>query len=419
MSLEEQLNDGFQMSISTDDGDIWIKFTGPNHSGYRVRIGAGGAISNLLNNEGVELLSPSFRDEKTDRIVQWTWWSGSLANPISGLPDFEYRYNVTQGGDMAGIFTPSQYVELKSNGIDVYSTPIDNWKAEQQSHFSGGFASLTRYRVIGPGLLLVRRVILINKVYLNGVEGSLRNSYVESWTPVKRGPYNAYALGVSGTKPNWWYIAGSNIPSYPNTPVASTNGYALAYDANDTESGEVFGLAFGKRNPEIISSGTVNPGVKNMVLNSMTWDTGFGILPAVNIDCFSEGDMLDVTQLIVLGKGITEELMNVITTYQSKLPAPKLWKHGCRMNQPEQEILDNLKGLKSQSGIRTDHLARLIKKSDSEPEPKPESKPEVKVCDRCSQETNDLEVHEIPCYCRALLEWDHSGRKTDMPKFIA
>ena len=58
-----------------------------------------------------ELLSPSFREEATDRVIQWTWWSSSALNPIKGLPEFEWRYNVTQGGNFSGRFTPTQIVE--------------------------------------------------------------------------------------------------------------------------------------------------------------------------------------------------------------------------------------------------------------------------------------------------------------------
>ena len=63
------------------------------------------------------------------------------------------------------------------------------------------------------------------------------------------------------------------------------------------------------------------------------------------------------------------------------------------MNSPEQEILDKLKSL--QRGVRTDKLAGLVT--------------------RCRKTVKDLTSHEIPCYCRALLEWDHGGRKGEQP----
>jgi hypothetical protein len=339
-----------KVNIILKDG-IWIYFQGPNINNYKIRIGTGGAISNIINNENVELLSPPYKDGNTDKIVQWTIWSSSLKNIVDGLQTYQYRYNVTQGGDMKGVFSPSEYVIVYENGVDVYSTPIDNWRIEQQPYFSGGFSCLTRYRVDSSGILSIRRVILVNKVFLNGILSPLGNTYIEAWTPVSRSVYNALALGISdNNQPNWWYSAGYNIPKYPEIQIDKTNGYSLAYDKNNIINGEVLGLVFGQSNNSV--------GFKN-VFNSMTWTAGFGMLPGTRVYDLIEGDVIDINLFVVLGKGITSRMMNKIEYCNYSIPATRIIKDMNGVDDITKKIIDDLKKLYLYPSKRVDDLTGL------------------------------------------------------------
>jgi hypothetical protein len=407
--------DNYPHAVVTKQQDIWLEFQGPNHDSYRARIATGGAIGNLQNGQGIELLSPSFRNEKTDRIIQWTWWSGSLATALPELQPFERRFNVTQGGDFSGRLSPTVTVDLAPNGIDVYSRSIDNWLPVQQRHLRGGFSALTRYRIVGPGLLLVRRVLLVGRVELDGVEGSLNKSYLEGWTPVNRSVYNAYALGISsGGQPNWWYSAGNNIPTYPNTPVTETNGYAMAYRADQTSDHEVFGIVFGKKHPETCSSSGVTQTEHDVaLLNSMTWDTGFGILPAVSLNDIEKGDLVDISYAIALGKGITPALLASINLFRDRIPAPRVWKASAAFDPELRRIRARLQAYASLPGSRVDRLVPLI----AAVAPNAAESVEESVCRFCHHSVDDLDRHHVPCYCRMLLNWDLSGRKGPFPKW--
>ena len=361
------LEDGFNVTI-INNVDIWINFQGPNKNNYKARIGTGGAISNLLNEDNNELLSPSYKEEKTDRIIQWTIWGNKLKSNDDTLEDFAKRYNVTQGGDGDGNFAPSVKVEIYDNGIDVWSLPIDNWIQSQQKHFKGGFATLTRYRVIGPGLLFIRRIFLVKKIFLDNKESKLGDTYIEAWTPVTRKIYNAYALSVHNLVPVWWYAAGYNIPTYPNFNVKYTDGYALAYNSNNVNSDEVFGFIYGKKDIEMICFDKSEKKIINTtdnvgegLANSMSWDTGIGILPAININNLEEDDIIDVSHIIALGKGITTNIMNAINKYQQMLPSPKLWKKDTtNSDNIMRDIKHRLHNLDINKAKRVDHLAQLI-----------------------------------------------------------
>ncbi len=348
-------------NVNKINNDIVISFSAPDKSVYNVRIATGGTIGNITNSSNVQLLSPSFREEKTDRIVQWTVWSNSMKYSIEGFQDFEKRYNLTQGGDESGKYSITRYVQTYNNGVDVWSTPNDNWKIKLQSHFTGGVNCLTRYRVIGPGMLLIRRVIQIDKVYEDNKEDQLGNTYIESWTPPSRAVYNSCAMNVDESNtPNWWYSVGDNLPVYPDFKAIDTRGYCIAYDAADMKNGEVFGVVYGRENIEIFNYQESVSG--KHVLNTMPWDTGFGILPGINIDKLEEGDVIDTYLVLIMGKGLTDCFMRSIQMCVTTIPRPRVYKKFSSVTNTGTDvasIISSLKSLSRYAEHRTDNLANL------------------------------------------------------------
>lgn len=197
------------MSIHVDSNDIWLKINSfDTGDEFIARLGCGGAIGNLVYNTQ-ELLSPSFRDEKTDRIIQWTLWSNSITNTVTNLPKFEWRYNVTQGGDFNGNFSDTRRVTIDNvqKKIEVFSTPTLNWKQEQQHYFHGGLNSLTIYQITDtPGKIQITRILKPYNVTIGNDDTKrdveFKDTYLEAWTPLSNKVFNSIALSFNSTNPN-------------------------------------------------------------------------------------------------------------------------------------------------------------------------------------------------------------------------
>lgn len=346
---------------SINQGDVWLRSEAGGQGMFDFRLGAGGAIAELrdIQADNKRLLSPSFQGEATDRIIQWTWWSETVTNVVEGLPAFEHRYNLTQGGTFSGGISPSMSVHIKegSNIVDVYSVPLDQWKTEQQPHMKGKVSALTRYEMAPNGVLKVRRVMLVDHVKLRGKKMGFENLYIESWSPFDRsGTFDGLALAVdSSGNPTWWYLAGTNIPNYPGLAVASTSGYAVVYRNGSHQTNTAVGLVFGK--------GQVSPATdgNSHVLNLMTWDNGIGILPALNLTNVAPGSVIDSTFALVPRRALDAEMAAQLTALVPQIPAPVVHAPGSKTFTGElggivKQLRTNLK----ESGKRTQNLAALV-----------------------------------------------------------
>jgi hypothetical protein len=289
---------------------------------YKMYLGAAGVIGKLQTDEDKDLLSPSFMDEKTDRVIQWTLWSNTLKNKITTLPEFEWRYNLTQAGDFAGKFNTTVSSSITTNAdetiIKVLSTPTLNWKSEQQGHFRGGVKAMTMYKIHKefPYAINISRYILVDTVYLDNMQQSLGDVYLEAWTPVKKPIYNAVAMSFTDSSdPKWWYNM-DNLPTYPNFKLEETNGYIVAFN-NEDRSGEAFALVYGKEN--------LNPEQGKVVVNTMQWDTGIGLLPAFSINDLQHGDLVEMNYAIILNRGLNKNFIDKVEEYVPKVTGQNVY----------------------------------------------------------------------------------------------
>ena len=416
------------MTIHIDSNDIWIKIKSIDHANrddsttdydsvtkddneFIARLGCGGAISNILDTRtGQELLSPSFRDEKTDRIIQWTLWSNSLINPISHLPEFEWRYNITQGGDFDGQFSDTRHVNIDSdeqkNTIDIFSTPTLNWKKEQQGDTAGGTppppkpprwgdtawphrqadlgqgdtawpprqadwgeGDTTRSPqqadwggIIPPkGLNSLTTYKISNKIQITRIlkpygasEIGFGDTYLEAWNPLSNTTFKNIALSFDSTNPKWWYNL-TNLPTYPNWFATETKGYFVAF--NETTS-PAMAIVFG-RSPLLIHQINGETKVEPTVVNSMTWDTGFGLLPAIKIPNWTKDGLLIVSYFILLNYGITENFIKEIETTANICPAPVYYENSSLAPELAKKLDDSL----VYPPVATDHLGSFVSRS--------------------------------------------------------
>ena len=337
---------------------VWMRSFDNGQPMFDYRIGAGGAIAELRSiPDGFQrLLSPTFNGELTDRVIQYTTWSETITNPVPGLPQFEHRYNVTQAGTFSGLISPTMAVEVDATRqtVDVWSVPQDQWRSQQQAAMQSATSTLTRYEMVADGVLKVRRILRVGDVLLNGSLTSFDHLYLEAWTPVDRSSdtFTALALSLdaSGT-PNWWYRAGFNIPRYPQFDVASTKGYAVAFNEQTPFDSTALGVVFGRQ--PVASSGASDV----HRFNSMDWNNGIGLLPGMHLYDVDTGTIIDQTLYLVPRAGLDAETSDLLTDLATQVSAPAVYRPGTIF----QGELDHIvRRLNQQVGTRADALGPLV-----------------------------------------------------------
>ena len=344
--------------------DIWVRTFYQGGEKFDFRIGPGGVIAELRDTQDsyAALLSPSYKGEPTDRVVQWTWWSNSLVNMNPTLPDYEWRFNVTQAGTFESVIAPTFKVEMNSPGcqIDVYSEPQDQWKSEQSTIMAGGFTARTRYQIAKDGAIIIRRTLLVGQSTFAGQPSPLANEYVEAWTPFSRAKMDAVAFSLTENgSASEWYQAGNNLPSYPFIDVAGTPGYAVSFSAANPNNNAAVGLVYGKAPPCYHQNNTCEQ-EGSYVLNLMEWDTGVGVLPGLTLPNVMPGDLLDSYIVLQPSHGLDGTLYQNLEYWANKIPAPRLFRANADVGEPLANIMNTLKALQGGSGQRTVHLAPLV-----------------------------------------------------------
>lgn len=338
--------------------DIWLQYSSTDGQIYKLRLGSTGAISNIINSESTELLCPSYQDEKTDRIIQWTLWSETLQNPITTLPKFEYRYNVTQSGDFKGNFNPTLSITVDKDTINVYSAPILNWKSEQQTYFTGGFKALTQYKINpnNTSIIHISRYIFVDKIFYSNQLTKLGSVYLEAWTPLHKSIYNSIAMSFnSNYKPEWWYDD-KNLPQYPNFKLDNTNGYMIAFDSTNFDN-ESFAIIYGKEN--------LSKDQGEVLINMTSWNTGIGLLPALSINNLEQYNLIELNYAIMFNKGLNEKFITIVESTVHTIPKPKIYNTiTIQSNKKLYDIYNTLYRLNSINGIQTDQIGTLLFKKN-------------------------------------------------------
>lgn len=357
------LSPEWDCSSFTYQDDVWIRTFYQGNEQFDFRIGPGGVIAELRNAQDnyAALLSPSYKGEPTDRVIQWTWWSNHIVNVLD-LPDYEWRFNVTQAGTFDSIITPTFKVSTHEQGcmVDVYAEPQDQWKSEQAQAMTGRLSARTRYAIAADGAIVIRRTILANAATLHGQPINYDDEYIEAWTPFARDKLDAVAFEIDDSgSPTHWYQAGNNLPSYPFIDVTTTPGYAVAINGQDAKNKAAVALIFGKQAPCYYTDALCKPQGK-YDLNLMEWDTGVGILPGLTLTDLRAGDVLDHYIVLQPAQQMNATFYQNVTDWAEKIPAPRVFRAGADVELPLQITIAQLQAFSGLPGSRTVHLAPLI-----------------------------------------------------------
>lgn len=350
-------------AVFTYQNDIWMRTYCNGKGEFDWCIGAGGAIATLRDakNNYEPLIAPLYIWESTDRIFQWTWWDG-IKVPIPGIA--EDRYNITQGGNSLGGTTDPKgkfaqimqvFIDQKNFVVEIYSVQDNQWYPERDKFIKSKISAYTRYQ-IDEGDVRVRRVFLVGDTTVNGVATDLKGSYIEAWTPMIAPKFDAMALQLSSTgTPLWWYRYNYNIPYYPQINVKSTHGYSVVYKESNPAANVAVGLAFGKNNPNI---GTYN-------FNSMDWHQGtkfIGMLPGIQAPPFKKGTVIDQELFLLPLRKLDLDAVKRLEKRSAGVKAPRIILAGAAIPADLTIIVNRLKSNLTATGVRTNHLAPLIKK---------------------------------------------------------
>ena len=351
-------------AVDLHQNDIWFVLYNIGIATYDFRIGTTGVISEMRNR--IEpfkaLLSPSFKEEQTDRVIQWTIWSLDLIRNVNYTGrSFEQRYNVTQGGSFKNQLHQTLDVEINkaNNQIDVYGKADLQWKLDNQAAMTGSHTALTRYSYDRRGFLKVYRVVSLGEPKLNGVVQEWNDLYLESWTPMNgdNAVFTGLALNLDKKGvPNWWYLKNRNIPSYPYLKVSDTNGYAVVFNNQDRTTKDAVGIVYGREN--VVASNID----ASYVLNTLEWDTGIGVFPAILVNGnLPANSLVEQTMYIVPRSGLSGDMNSLLTILSGEIPAPRIYKPSeIPVGSELETIYTTLIANDSISGTRIDHLRPLI-----------------------------------------------------------
>lgn len=363
------LDSGWTASTWLDGCDIWMGTFTNNVASFTLKLGPGGTLEDLRSSTGVQLLSPPFGTERTDRVIQWTMWGGvAITNaswPVNKI------FNLTQAGTFGDGLNPrdpngiapvqAAIISTNQSRVDVWAIPQDQWYPQNQPYLSTKLSSLTRYEFVGPGILTIRRVILMDNINHYGNITNITNVFLEAWTPFKRTTFTAFAVtaNTSGV-PAWWYRCGFNIPNYPAFAVGTTAGYGIAYVESGYSTKICAAICFGTNEPACWTNGVSYP-YGHHVLNSLEWNNGLGILPAIrDIDVPTDA-VLDVRVAIVVGDGLNGNFMSRVNFVYPKLPAPRIIMPWTTVDGDLTNIINTLKTIRTNSSpIRATSLGPVL-----------------------------------------------------------
>ncbi len=358
------LPDGWRLKTRIENDDIWFTTVAPNgRAEFDIRFGSTGVISEIRDLDSANnLLAPPFKEELTDRVVQWTLWEvgRTVRHDVDELPDLEDRFNITQAGTFDNVLHRTVDVDLNPDEgqIDVWSIADRNWKSQQDPYMDGSVTALTRTKVLDGGGILIRRVVRIGEIKLNGRAVTLDEPFFEAWTPFSDSEFDSLALGInsSGT-PNQWFADGNNIPRYRNTPVRNTRGWATSYNRDNIRGGTNMSVIFGTDKGTVHWADgreTSNHGYR---LNLLDFEGGAAILPGLYPGSLSEGAVIDQHILLLPGEGINSQTPKQLDALARSLPAPQVYHAEADLRGELVVIADRLSRLASESSVATDQLA--------------------------------------------------------------
>ena len=310
-------------------------------------------------------MAPSFKGEITDRVLQWTLWEAgpNVRHDVPGLPDFEDRFNVTQAGTFENVLngTVDVDVDAAQGQVDVWSVVDHNWKSEQNPHMEGTITALTRTQILDGGAVLIRRVLRIGDIRLNGRSVSLAYPFFEAWTPLSDSEFDSIAVSIDGNgRPNQSFVDGVNIPRYAHTDVSDTRGWAMSFDRSNRSSGNNLSVVFGTDKGTVYHPDGTETASPHYQLNMLDFEGGMGILPALFPGNIREGAIIDQHLVLLPGDSINASTAAQLDALAAEIPPPRTYHAGFEFNGEMLEIANRLSGLTNESRTATDHLASLL-----------------------------------------------------------
>lgn len=364
--LNAALPDGWRHSLFKDSSHVRVRtYDAAGKEAFYSRFGSTGVISSIQDSRAKrQLIAPPFKNESTDRVLQWTIWeTGSkVVHDVPSLPWFEDRFNITQAGTYRNVFQGTVQVVLDSvNGqLDVWSVHDRQWKSELEPYLGGVFTSLTRTNMLDGGAMLVRRVIRVGKVTKYGSPVNISDPLFEAWSPFADSAFDAIALDVnsSGT-PTWFYINSRNIPHYPHWPALTTRGWAIAYHRSRILSGTMIAVVFGRDAGSVILPNGQTAAPRRYDLNTMDFSGGMAILPGYWPGSLPEGSLVDQSFIFLPGFGISATTPRMLDDLVNRLPPPCTYHAGAVLSGELSVIADRLSTLQTEKQTRTDSLGTV------------------------------------------------------------
>ena len=168
----------------------------------------------------------------------------------------------------------------------------------------------------------------------------------------------ALGFDANGT-PNHWFADGDNIPTYSNTPVEDTRGWATSYDRGNIEDGTNISIVFGTDKGTVHRANGAETTSHAYNLNSLDFPDGVAILPGLFPGSLGEGTIIDQHIILLPGEGIDATTPVQLDALAATIPAPQIYHAGANLEGELFAIADRLSTLASESSVATDNLGSL------------------------------------------------------------
>jgi hypothetical protein len=364
--VAEPLGD-WTCSIYPFEDALWMLQSWQGQKLFDYRLGGAGVIAEMRDVQATyaALLSPSFKGEMTDRVIQYVAWDLKTLNPgVPGLDrEFEWRFNITQAGRSDNVFAPTVEVRIDQAKclVDVYSVPHNQWYPQQEFYFSSKLPTLTRYQFVANGDLLVRRVVMTTEFLFKGERRDFQQLLFDAWTPFAKARFNAVARSFlpDGTL-GWWEVS-ANFETYPSFPVDQSSGYAAVVKHPSPEKHTAIGWVFGTKQP-CAGPGCDGPNAGVYVYNQMQWDTGFALIPDWDFKApVGPGLVLDQTFYLVPAKGADAYFLSRLQARVGQTPAPRVLTRQEAFTTDLCAIVKKLDVIANDPGVPTEKLWPLVR----------------------------------------------------------
>lgn len=400
-----------------EDGDLWIRTYYNGAAQFDFKIGGGGAISELRGfyynqTQVYSLLAPPSCSESTDKVVQAVFWDNGIGlrpdiktgwkeDPANNIHLYSLRlWNINQAGtanqetpgtcpatNATEIYSPVANVQAAYLGnsvqVDVYSTPTDQWVPTVGKHMAGKVSMLTRYKVVGPGALMIRRVMLLGETTYEGLVFTKPNQYtINANNPLRLfdGTYYPYGYETASiafdstgaptqdalTTATGYALTAENIPS----------GYVVAHRAGSAAStSPTMGVVFGNKAMKGYDAGLAkNYGNYYVNVTQASNAHALYVTPEIRWDKAATGGtawpqqpvfggIVDQYQLLFPGPGLSSSLKSDLDYYADKVPGPKYFGP-CSVPYLDEPGVKDIAGIlqanMKRAGMRTQHLRDAV-----------------------------------------------------------